>query len=89
LGAAARHAAEAAAAVCPPGADREVALTGGLFRLGEPLLAPLLAELAARLPRARVSVAAGDPLAGAVLIAGALAADALRLPRDPALLRVL
>ncbi|NUK06737.1 ATPase [Streptomyces lunaelactis] len=92
LARAAGHIAEAAAAVCPP-ADEvpegcEVALTGGLFKLGDPLLVPLRAELAGQLPYARPVSAAGDPLAGALLLATALATDTLRLPRHPALLYV-
>ncbi|MFG2331558.1 N-acetylglucosamine kinase [Streptomyces sp. NPDC048604] len=90
---AAAHIAEAAAAACPaPGDERaggvEVALTGGLFRLGEPLLGPLEEELAAQLPHARRVAAAGDPLSGAVALAVALAAGELRLPMDPRLLYV-
>ncbi|MEO3978301.1 BadF/BadG/BcrA/BcrD ATPase family protein [Streptomyces sp. CAU 1734] len=89
---AAGHIAEAAAAVCPPagadGAAPEVALTGGLFHTGEPLLVPLRAELAAQLPSARLTPAAGDPLAGAVLIASALAGGSLVLPSHPTLLHV-
>ncbi|MFG2143526.1 N-acetylglucosamine kinase [Streptomyces sp. NPDC048696] len=131
---AARHIAEAAAAVCPGGvrgagessadspADRgttgsgaarsaasnslrttsagtgqspgetvsecEVALTGGLFKIGDALLGPVREELAALLPRARSVDAAADPLAGAVLIAAALARDELRLPHDPRMLSV-
>ncbi|GAA2813606.1 N-acetylglucosamine kinase [Streptomyces showdoensis] len=85
---AARHVAEAAAAVCPADADVEVALTGGLFKLGEPLLGPLRAELGALIPRAREVAAAGDPLAGAVTIAAALAGGTLRLPGDPHLLEL-
>ncbi|MGW5422804.1 N-acetylglucosamine kinase [Streptomyces sp. NPDC003943] len=88
LARAATHIAEAAAAVCPVGTDGEVALTGGLFRLGEPLLGPLRAELRTLLPGAREVVAAGDPLAGAVTIAGALAEGTLRLPEDPRLLQL-
>jgi N-acetylglucosamine kinase-like BadF-type ATPase len=95
LAAAAGHIAEAAAAVCPSGVSGpapeeapEVALTGGLFRLGEPLLAPLRGELARRLPRARVVPAAGDPLSGALAIAAGLASGTLRLPLHPALLSV-
>ncbi|MGY0022158.1 N-acetylglucosamine kinase [Streptomyces sp. YJ-C3] len=84
---AARHIAEAAAAVCPAGGG-EVALTGGLFRTGEPLLAPLRQELAEQLPDATVTSAAGDPLHGALVIAGALAAEELRLPLDGRLLYV-
>ncbi|MFJ4716479.1 N-acetylglucosamine kinase [Streptomyces sp. NPDC088785] len=84
---AAGHIAEAAAAVYPvDGGD--VALTGGLFRMGEPLLAPLRTELAAQLPGATVVPAAGDPLHGSLVIAAALAADRLRLPRDGRLLSV-
>ncbi|GGS55496.1 ATPase [Streptomyces parvus] len=96
---AAGHVAEAAAAVCPapagPDGDPdegdgvgEVALTGGLFRMGEPLLAPLREELARLLPGARVTVASGDPLTGALRIAHALAAGDLRLPRHPTMLFV-
>ncbi|MGW1298163.1 N-acetylglucosamine kinase [Streptomyces sp. NPDC002533] len=96
---AAGHVAEAAAAVCPSpagpdgGADEggetgEVALTGGLFRMGEPLIAPLREELARLLPGARVTVATGDPLTGALRIARALAAGDLRLPRHPTMLFV-
>ncbi|TMV00379.1 BadF/BadG/BcrA/BcrD ATPase family protein [Streptomyces sp. DASNCL29] len=85
---AARHVAEAAEAVCPRLESSEVALTGGLFRMGAPLLTPVREELAARLPGVRVTEAAGDPLDGALCVAAALAADELRLPRDPALLSV-
>lgn len=92
---AAAHIAEAAAAVCPASAgprsgSLEVALTGGLFRMGEPLLGPLHRELAQQLPRARVVPAAGDPLHGALEIARALAAPeaGLRLPPHPTLLFV-
>ncbi|WP_406859318.1 BadF/BadG/BcrA/BcrD ATPase family protein [Streptomyces sp. HUAS MG47] len=91
---AAAHIAEAAAAVCPAPAGEanaavgEVALTGGLFKLGEPLLVPLEEELAAQLPHARRVAAAGDPLSGAVALAAALAAGGLRLPEDPRLLYV-
>ncbi|MDN3292892.1 BadF/BadG/BcrA/BcrD ATPase family protein [Streptomyces ficellus] len=86
LARAAGHIAEAAAAVCPPGDDREVALTGGLFAMGDPLLVPLRAELAEQLPYARPVSAAGDPLSGAVAVAAALATDTLRLPRQPGML---
>ncbi|MER6145274.1 BadF/BadG/BcrA/BcrD ATPase family protein [Streptomyces sparsogenes] len=85
---AARHIAQAAEAVCPAVEGGAVALTGGLFRMGDPLLAPLRAELATRLPHARVTEAAGDPLTGAVRLAAALATDSLRLPLDAALLSV-
>ncbi|MFD5034760.1 N-acetylglucosamine kinase [Streptomyces sp. NPDC058405] len=89
LSAAARQIAEAAAAVCPPSDESEVALTGGLFKLGDPLLVPLRAELADQLPHATTVSPAGDPLAGALLIAAALATGSLRLPRDPRLLNAL
>ncbi|EGE46140.1 N-acetylglucosamine kinase [Streptomyces griseus] len=93
---AAGHIAEAAAAVCPtsagPGFEDgevgEVALTGGLFKMGEPLIAPLREELARLLPGARVIPAAGDPLTGALRIAQALAAGDLRLPLHPTMLFV-
>ncbi|MFE3406680.1 MULTISPECIES: N-acetylglucosamine kinase [Streptomyces] len=93
---AAGHIAEAAAAVCPTsagtaveaGESGEVALTGGLFNMGEPLIAPLREELAQLLPGARVTTAAGDPLTGALRIARALAAGDLRLPRHPTMLFV-
>ncbi|WP_165989816.1 BadF/BadG/BcrA/BcrD ATPase family protein, partial [Streptomyces sp. YIM 98790] len=68
---AAGHAAESAAAVCPAEGAR-VALTGGLLRLGEPLLAPLRAALGAALPGAALAEAAGDPLDGALLVAAGL-----------------
>ncbi|MFB8384823.1 N-acetylglucosamine kinase [Streptomyces rubiginosohelvolus] len=93
---AASHVAEAAAAVCPAptepdgegGGTGEVALTGGLFRMGEPLIAPLREELARLLPGARVTTATGDPLTGALRIARALATGDLRLPRHPTMLFV-
>ncbi|MFH9400453.1 N-acetylglucosamine kinase [Streptomyces sp. NPDC017638] len=89
LRAAARHMTDSAAAVCPPDGAPEVAFTGGLFKLGEPLLVPLRAELARRLPHARQVPAEGDPLHGAVRIATDLATDRLALPAEPALLCVL
>ncbi|MER6206314.1 BadF/BadG/BcrA/BcrD ATPase family protein [Streptomyces sp. NPDC001642] len=88
LRAAARHMAESAAAVCPTVGEPQVALTGGLFKLGEPLLGPLHEELAKRLPHARLVAAEGDPLDGAVRIARDLAAGALALPGDELMLTV-
>ncbi|MGO4431073.1 BadF/BadG/BcrA/BcrD ATPase family protein, partial [Streptomyces sp. MCAF7] len=41
---AAQHIAQAAEAVCPDVEGRVVALTGGLFRMGAPLLVPLRAQ---------------------------------------------
>ncbi|MGW6292853.1 N-acetylglucosamine kinase [Streptomyces sp. NPDC055058] len=91
LRAAARHLAEAAAAVCPAagdGVEPLVAVTGGLAGMGDPLLAPLAEELAERLPRARRVAAEGDPLHGAVRMATDLAAGSFTLPGDDALLSV-
>ncbi|MFB6778812.1 N-acetylglucosamine kinase [Streptomyces sp. NPDC056352] len=89
---AAGHIAEAAAAVCPErGATDEpceVALTGGLFRMGDPLLVPLREELARQLPQARTVPGSGDPLTGSLRIAEALAIGDLRLPLHPTLLCV-
>ncbi|MFF9815592.1 N-acetylglucosamine kinase [Streptomyces sp. NPDC014006] len=85
---AARHIADSAAAVCPPSGEPWVALTGGLFKVGEPLLVPLEEELAARLPHARRVPAEGDPLHGAVRVATALATGTLLLPTDGTMLQV-
>jgi N-acetylglucosamine kinase-like BadF-type ATPase len=85
---AAGHIADAAAAACPPGQDRAVACTGGVFGIGEPLLRPFREELARLCPRARVVAAEGDPLLGAVRIASALADGTLRLPVEEPLLTV-
>ncbi|MEV6054336.1 BadF/BadG/BcrA/BcrD ATPase family protein [Streptomyces sp. NPDC052107] len=88
LRAAARHMAESVAAVCPADGTPQVALTGGLFRLDEPLLASLREELARRLPHARQVPAEGDPLHGSVRIAGDLAAGRLTLPGEPTMFYV-
>ncbi|MFF4734410.1 N-acetylglucosamine kinase [Streptomyces sp. NPDC001262] len=96
LRSAARHIAEAAAAVCPrvpehPATEPavyEVALTGGLFGIGEPLLAPVRRELQEQLPGARLTTAAGGPLDGALCVAAALLTDTLLLPADGSLLHV-
>ncbi|MEV0223234.1 BadF/BadG/BcrA/BcrD ATPase family protein [Streptomyces sp. NPDC050704] len=101
LAAAARHITDSLAAVCPTdkGGERDggesaasgevqVAFTGGLFKMGDPLLVPLRAALAERLPYARQVPAAGDPLSGAVRIALDLAGDRLTLPRDDSMLYV-
>ncbi|PWI20158.1 ATPase [Streptomyces sp. Act143] len=88
LHAAARHMAESAAAVCPPTGEPHVAVTGGLFKMGAPLLVPLEEELAKRLPHARRVTAAGDPLQGAVRIATDLATGALTLPSDASMVHV-
>ncbi|MEV6327598.1 BadF/BadG/BcrA/BcrD ATPase family protein [Streptomyces sp. NPDC051909] len=88
LGEAGRHIAEAAAAVVPDGSGGEVAFTGGLFRMGEALLGSLRAELGGLAPGVREVPAAGDPLAGAVTIAAALASGTLRLPEDPRMLQL-
>ena len=88
LRAAARHMAESAAAVCPTTGEPHVALTGGLFEMGDPLVVPLEEELSTRLPHARRVPAAGDPLVGSVRIATELATGTLALPSDEALLCV-
>ncbi|MGX4693875.1 N-acetylglucosamine kinase [Streptomyces sp. JNUCC 63] len=88
LRAAARHMAESAAAVCPTAGEPLLALTGGLFKLGGPLVVPLEQELAGRLPHARRVRAEGDPLHGCVRIATDLARDVLALPGDEKLLYV-
>ncbi|MEG3628232.1 N-acetylglucosamine kinase [Streptomyces poriticola] len=88
LRAAARHLADSAAAVCPAGGAPRVAVTGGLLRLGEPLTVPLEEELARRLPQARPVPATGEPLDGAVRIAGDLATGSLTLPDDARMLTV-
>ncbi|MBC2900163.1 BadF/BadG/BcrA/BcrD ATPase family protein [Streptomyces cupreus] len=85
---AARHMAESAAAVCPAEGEPQVALTGGLFKMGDPLLVPLEAELSRRLPHARRVAAEGSPLHGAFRIATELASGTLTLPRDGAMLYV-
>ncbi|MEY9989390.1 N-acetylglucosamine kinase-like BadF-type ATPase [Streptomyces sp. V4I8] len=88
LRAAAWHMADSAAAVCPATGEPQVALTGGLSKMGAPLLVPLEEEFAKRLPQARQVSAAGDPLQGAVRIATDLATDGLTLPSDEAMLCV-
>ncbi|MEU9286090.1 BadF/BadG/BcrA/BcrD ATPase family protein [Streptomyces sp. NPDC048275] len=88
LRAAARHMAESAAAVCPDVSEAQVAFTGGLFKMGDPLLVPLREELAGQLPHARQVPAAGDPLDGAVRIAVDLADDRFTLPRDERMLHI-
>jgi N-acetylglucosamine kinase-like BadF-type ATPase len=88
LRAAARHIAESAAAVCPASGGPQVALTGGLFLIGDPLLVPLAEELAERLPHAPRVRAQGDPLHGAVRIATDLATGRLALPADEKMLYV-
>jgi N-acetylglucosamine kinase-like BadF-type ATPase len=88
LRAAARHMADSAAAVCPPGGESRVAVTGGLFKMGDPLLVPLDEELAKRLPHAGRLPAEGDPLHGSVRMAAELSAGPLTLPGDETLLSV-
>ena len=85
---AAGHMLRSAAAVRPDPAGGEVAFTGGLLRLGEPLLAPLREQAPQLLPGARLVEAQGDPLRGALEVAAALTGDGLVLPEDPALLTV-
>ncbi|MGC9497332.1 N-acetylglucosamine kinase [Streptomyces sp. WG7] len=88
LRAAARHLADSAAAVCPSGGEPRLAVTGGLLKMGDPLVVPLEEELAKRLPHARRTTAEGDPLHGSVRIATDLAAGSLVLPSDDKLLWV-
>ncbi|GAA3016974.1 N-acetylglucosamine kinase [Streptomyces fulvorobeus] len=90
---AAVHIAGTAAAVCPEAAPEgtgrlELALTGGLFKMGDPLLVPLREELARQVPQAAVVPAAGDPLSGSLGIARALAGSGPGLPLHPTLLFV-
>lgn len=85
---AARHIAASVAAVCPADGTPQVALTGGLSLLGDPLLVPLAAELTERLPHARHVPAEGDPLHGAVRIATELADGIPALPHEKHLLHV-
>lgn len=89
LRAAGRHMAASATAVCPDSGEAQVTLTGGLFKMGDPLLVPLREELAKQLPHARQVPAAGTPLDGAVRIAVDLAHDRLALPRDEYMLYVM
>ncbi|MEH6375678.1 ATPase, partial [Streptomyces sp. KLMMK] len=70
------------------GGTYEVALTGGLLRMGTPLLIPLFEELQMQLPHARRVAAAGEPLDGALCVAEALLTGDLLLPADPPMLRV-
>ncbi|MEU0899469.1 N-acetylglucosamine kinase [Streptomyces massasporeus] len=88
LRAAARHMADSAAAVCPSDGEPCIALTGGLFKLGDPLLDPLDEELERRLPQVRRVPAEGDPLHGSVRIAAELSTGSLTLPSDGTLLSV-
>lgn len=85
---AARHMADSAAAVCPPGGEPRVAVTGGLLKMGDPLAVPLEEALAKRLPHARRTAAEGDPLRGSVRIATDLATGSLTLPGDDRMLWV-
>ncbi|MFE1248640.1 N-acetylglucosamine kinase [Streptomyces sp. NPDC058735] len=88
LRAAARHMADSARAVCPSAGEPLVAVTGGLFRMGDALLGPLDEELAERIPRARRVPAEGDPLHGAVRMAAELSTGSLGLPGDASMLTV-
>ncbi|MFF9375585.1 N-acetylglucosamine kinase [Streptomyces griseoluteus] len=88
LRAAARHMAESVAAVCPEAGRPEVACTGGLLKVGEPLLSFLHDELAHEVPHARQTAPQGDPLHGAARLAAALAGGDALWPEDPRLLCV-
>jgi hypothetical protein len=65
-----------------------VSVTGGLTRLGEPLMGPLREELAKALPHARQVTPEGDPLTGAFRLASGLVTDGPALPGDPRMLCV-
>ncbi|MFE0349412.1 N-acetylglucosamine kinase [Streptomyces griseoluteus] len=88
LRAAAHHMAESVAAVCPESGEPEVACTGGLLKLGEPLLSFLQDELAHEAPHARQTAPKGDPLHGSVRLAASLAAGDAIWPEDARLLCV-
>jgi N-acetylglucosamine kinase-like BadF-type ATPase len=88
LRSAARHMADSAAAVCPADGEPRVAVTGGLFKMGDPLLRPLDEELAKRLPHAQRVPAEGDPLHGSVRLATVLSTGPLTLPGDDTMLCV-
>ncbi|MFI1165725.1 N-acetylglucosamine kinase [Streptomyces sp. NPDC020801] len=88
LRAAARHMTDSAAAVCPPTGEARIAFTGGLFKLGDPLVVPLEQELATRLPHVRRVPAEGDPLHGCERLAADLARGVLALPADEKMLYV-
>lgn len=85
---AAEEIAHSAVAALPPVAGAEVALTGGLLELGEPLLGPLRAVLAERLPHTVVTRASAAPLGGALRVGAALLHGRLRLPAEGRLLTV-
>ncbi|WP_225846805.1 N-acetylglucosamine kinase [Streptomyces sp. HPF1205] len=85
---AATHILESAAAARPGPGEIEVALTGGLFRIGEPLLGPLRDQAPWLLPDATLVPAEGDPLDGALALATALHLGTLSLPADGVLLSV-
>jgi N-acetylglucosamine kinase-like BadF-type ATPase len=74
--------------VCPEEGTPVVSVTGGLTRLGEPLLAPLEEALAKALPHARRVAPEGDPLAGAFRLAAGLVLGGPALPRDARMLQV-
>lgn len=65
------------------GSAVDIALTGGLVGLGEPLLAPLRAALAAAAGRVRLRKALGTPLDGARLLALSIS-----LPHESHVVRV-
>ncbi|QLE75014.1 ATPase [Streptomyces rectiverticillatus] len=87
-GAAGSAEAAGAAGSARAGGTYEVALTGGLLRMGAPLLTPLFEELQMQLPHTRQVTAAGEPLDGALCVAEALLTGGLLLPADPPMLRI-
>ncbi|GAA3150087.1 hypothetical protein GCM10017687_79600 [Streptomyces echinatus] len=80
--------ADSAAASARPGREPEVALTGGLFQMGDPLLmAPAGGTGSPAAARPQVP-AAGIRCTASVRIATDLEAGRLDLPGDPAMLCV-
>lgn len=77
---------DSAVAALPGSPNAELALTGGLLKLGEPLLGPLRAKLAQQLPTTPVRTAEGSPLHGALFVATRLVEDELQMPVDQRLL---
>jgi hypothetical protein len=73
----------AAGRLFEPDAPVLVSYAGNVFEAGEPILAPFVRELEARRPGVSVVAPAGDPLAGAFV----LAELAAQLRPEPGILR--
>lgn len=78
LAEAGREAARSAVAAAVASGALRIAVTGGLIRAGEPLIAEFRAEAARLLPDVSVVDPAGDPLRGALLLARLVAEDRVR-----------